>query len=307
MAAVHWHILGAGAIGCLWATHLAKAGHRVTLIVRTQDALNRFNQQGGITLEHENISTLFTANAQLADTEEPIHNLLLTTKAYDTKTALASVQTRLSQDAQIVILQNGMGAQQSSAEQLAPKRVWAASTTDGAWLKAPFHVVFAGQGATRVGPLNATRQTDLPTQPQGMTPAEPMQVIADADIEVSLWRKLVINCAINPLTALYDCRNGELVTDPDKYQHMTALCEEMDTLCNAKSLTLFDTPIIEQAAAVATATGANYSSMLQDVRQQRRTELDFITGYLLKIAGEQGLNLPQNQSLYKTLTTDCKP
>ena len=108
-------------------------------------------------------------------------------------------------------------------------------------------------------------------------------------------------------TALYGCRNGELVTDPDKYQHMAALCEEMDTLCNAKGLTLFDTPILEQAVAVATATGTNYSSMLQDVRQQRRTELDFITGYLLKIAAEQGLNLPQNQSLYKTLTTDCKP
>lgn len=302
--AVHWHILGAGAIGCLWAAHLAKAGHQVTLILRTHKTLEQFRQHSSVTLEHASVTERFPVDAQLADANEPIHNLLITTKAYDTEGAVNTVSARLSTESQTVILQNGMGAQQSAAEQLTPKNVWAASTTDGAWLKSPFHVVFAGQGITRVGPLSLEHQSDRPVRPNAMTPCDPMQVIADADIEISLWRKLVINCAINPLTALYDCRNGELVSDSDKYQHMTALCEEMEILCNAKNLTLFDTPIIEQAAAVATATGANYSSMLQDVRQQRRTELDFITGFLLRIAAEEGIDLPHNRSLYAKLTTD---
>ena len=302
--AAHWHILGAGSIGCLWAAHLAKAGHRVTLILRNSERLDTFNAKGVVVLESEDTHHYYPVDACLPDNCGPISHLLITTKAYDALPALAPIASHLTPDASVVVMQNGMGAQQDVATHLAPVNVWAASTTDGAWLKAPFHVVFAGRGETKVGPLMQTTPS-LPTVPTELAPSD-LTLVADEQIELSLWRKLAINCAINPLTAYYNCRNGELAEDPEKYQHMSRICAEIDQLCQLLDLTLFDGPAIQQAAAVARATGANYSSMLQDVRHQRKTELEYITGYLLQQAKQAGLKLPENQALYEHLKETSK-
>lgn len=296
--AEHWHILGAGSIGCLWAAHLAKAGHKVTLILRNEHRLKDFAAMNGIRLEVDGKTEDVSVQASLAAACPNISHLLITTKAYDTLSAIAPLTGRLNADSSIVIMQNGMGAQQQAAQSLSPSNVWAASSTDGAWLKAPFHVVFAGQGETKAGPLSSST---LPVVPSGMTPAAPLKLVEDPQIELSLWRKLAINCAINPLTAYYDCRNGKLVSDPDKHQHMTELCEEIDQLCHAKGITLFDGPLLFQAEAVARATSANFSSMLQDVRHQRKTELEYITGYLIQQAREVEIQLPANECLYNNL------
>lgn len=297
--AAHWHILGAGSIGCLWAAHLAKAGHRVTLILRSPERLETFDEKGVVVLESEDTLHQFPVEACLPLACESISHLLITTKAYDTLPALEPIANKLASDAQVVVMQNGMGAQQEAVSRLAPLNVWAASTTDGAWLKAPFHVVFAGSGETKVGPLS-TATPSLPTIPIELTPTD-LKLVADEQIELSLWRKLAINCAINPLTAYYDCRNGELAEDPDKFQHMSRVCAEIDELCQRLDLKLFEGPVIQQAEAVARVTGANYSSMLQDVRHQRKTELNYITGYLLQQAKQVGLKLSENQALYEHL------
>ncbi len=291
----HWHILGAGAIGCLWAAHLAKAGHQVTLILRNAEKLALFKQSGGITLENDSGNEQFPVTACIATDCPPIDNLLVTTKAYDTQSALQPVRHAIHPDSQVVVMQNGMGAQQQAAKQLSPSPVWAASTTDGAWLREPFLVVFAGRGETRVGPLSSH---ELPTIPTAMTPSAELKLLADPAIELSLWRKLAINCAINPLTAHFDCRNGALVEDEEKHQMMAQLCGEIEQVASALKLDLFPHGVLAQAEAVAQATGANYSSMLQDVRNRRQTEIDFITGYLLKQAEQLDLELPLNQQLY---------
>lgn len=302
--AAHWHILGAGSIGCLWAAHLAKAGHRVTLILRNPERLDTFKKNGAVVLESDGKQHLFPVNACLPANCGPISHLLITTKAYDTLPALKPIAHQLTHDACVVVMQNGMGAQQETATRLAPINVWAASTTDGAWLKEPFHVVFAGKGETKVGPLLQTVPS-LPTIPTELAPSD-LTLVADEQIELSLWRKLAINCAINPLTAYYDCRNGELAEDPSKFQHMSRVCAEIDQLCQQLKLQLFDGPAVQQAEAVARATGANFSSMLQDVRHKRKTELDYITGYLLQQAKQVGLALPENQTLYEHLKKTTK-
>ena len=302
--AAHWHILGAGSIGCLWAAHLAKAGHRVTLILRNSERLDTFNAKGVVVLESEDTHHYYPVDACLPDNCGPISNLLITTKAYDTLPALEPVASQIRQDACVVVMQNGMGAQQEAVTHLAPINVWAASSTDGAWLKAPFHVVFAGRGETKVGALLQATPS-LPTIPTELAPSD-LTLVADEQIELSLWRKLAINCAINPLTAYYNCRNGKLVEDPEKFQHMSRVCAEIDQLCQQLNLQLFDGPAIQQAESVARATGANFSSMLQDVRHQRKTELDYITGYLLQKAKQAGLTLPENQKLYEHLKETTK-
>lgn len=294
----HWHILGAGSIGLLWATHLARAGIRVTLLLRTEQKLQQFKAQAGVLLEAEGAPVSIAMDAQLASHTQTIDHLLVTTKAYDTREAISSVRHALHTDTEVVVLQNGMGTQTQVAEQLSPCPVWAASTTDGAWLKAPFHVVYAGRGETRIGPLCASCPAPIPA---GWTHDYGLKIVSDADILLTLWRKLAINCAINPLTALYDCRNGELVSAPEKHRHMALLCEEIERVACALHLDLFSDGVLAQAERVATATAANFSSMLQDIRHGRRSELEQITGYLLREADRLGIELPANRTLFNKI------
>jgi len=280
-----WHILGAGAIGNLWGSHLISAGFPVSLILRDQNKLERFNAGKGLRLGN----STYEAQAELADSSTPIKQLLITTKSTDTRSAFATIKHRLSRDARIIVLQNGMGSQQWVKAKVPSAEVAWASTTDGAWLESDFCVIHAGQGITKLG---------SPAQPfawlnqlkQGFLTVE-----VDPDIETTLWRKLAINCAINPLTAIYRCKNGELVKNPDHLNEMVLICNEVEQVANALDINLFTTPLIEQACQVAELTANNYSSMLQDVKHNRITEVEQITGYLCAQAAKLNIPVKVNQ------------
>jgi 2-dehydropantoate 2-reductase len=289
---MHWTILGAGAIGCLWAAHLQRAGAPVSLILRTPARLAQYQALGGIRLIDDSGETFSPLSASLAEAPEPIEQLLLCTKAYDSLAALESVWHRLNADSRILVLQNGLGSQQQIIARAGAKRVLIGSTTDGAYLHAPFEVVHAGRGATAIGQFSDTG-TRLATP----GPDFGLQLQQDPQIETTLWRKLAINCAINPLTAIHGCRNGALATTPAYTRQLEMLCTEFEAVARARGIPLFDGPLHEQALRVARQTGDNYSSMLQDIRHQRPTEIEQITGFLCHEARLAGVDVPQHDAM----------
>tara|TARA_Y100000748_G_C15265218_1_gene398391 strand:- start:207 stop:587 length:381 start_codon:yes stop_codon:yes gene_type:complete len=118
-----------------------------------------------------------------------------------------------------------------------------------------------------------------------------------------LRHKLAINAVINPLTALYRCRNGELVTNPDYRRHLQLLAAEIAGLYTFLNWSL-PWNLLTQAEQVATATAANQSSTLQDVLQQRPTELPYINGYLLAQAEQHEYALPHCAELMTQLSNE---
>ncbi|NVK44145.1 MAG: 2-dehydropantoate 2-reductase [Oceanospirillaceae bacterium] len=290
---MEWTILGAGAIGCLWGASLQQAGLDVTLILRDAARLQQFRQIGGIRLTRDSEQRLCPVNASLARDARPIERLLLCTKAFDTEAALRVVLPLLRPASRVLVLQNGLGNQQLATELVGVGRLFAGSTTDGAWLQGPFDVVHAGRGETAIGTFDGRADNLIDELPAGFG----LQLRADPDIETTLWRKLAINCAINPLTAIHGCRNGELARVPEYRQHLVRLCEEFEQVAAARHIQLFDTPLVDQALRVATATGTNYSSMLQDIRHRRRTEIEQISGYLCREADRLGIAVPTHREM----------
>lgn len=280
-----WYILGAGAIGNLWASNLIAAGFPVSLILRNQAKLERFNASQGLYLDN----CAYEVQAELADLSTPIKQLLITTKSIDTRTAFTTIKHRLSDNARVIVLQNGMGSQQWLKEQIPSAEVVWASTTDGAWLESEFCVVRAGRGITKVG------STDQPLTWINQLSQGFLNVENDTDIATTLWRKLAINCAINPLTAIYRCQNGGLVKNPNYLNEMALICSEVEQVANALDIELFETPLIAQACQVAELTATNYSSMLQDVKHNRITEVEQITGYLCAQAAKLNIPVEVNQ------------
>lgn len=286
-----WHILGAGSIGCIWACHLVNAGFSVQLILRSQEKLELLNKQQGIQLKDE----IYPVEATLANSQDKITQLLITTKSPDTYSAFNSVRHRLSNNARIIVLQNGMGSQQWIREQMPEADVVWASTTDGVWQQAPFQLIHAGKGYTRMGNPDQDSYW-LEELGRGF-----LKIELDEKILQTLWRKLAINCAINPLTAYYQCQNGELIKNPDYLAEMAEICHEVEAVTSAAEIQLFPNPLIEHACDVAEITAENYSSMMQDVRYGRPTEIDSITGYLCTLAKEYGVATPTNQLFLKRI------
>lgn len=289
---MHWYILGAGAVGRLWACLFQHNALPVTLLLRDQTALHHWQDAAGIEFIESATTRHFMPEVEVVDNDTPIRHLLVTTKAYDTLTALRAIQHRLQPGCKIVLLQNGMGQHQAVLDTIAGCHLWAATTTAGAWRESPNRLHCVSRGETVIGPLTpdtATVPPDWDTLPLTLTGC--------ADIESVLWRKLAINCAINPLTAIENCRNGELLENPQRLERLRHVCTEVEQVASAAGIQLFTGPLHEQAESVARATGGNLSSMLQDVRHQRPTEIEQITGYLCNRASQYGIATPVNAAL----------
>lgn len=223
----------------------------------------------------------------------PISHLLVTTKAYDVGDALAGIAHRLTDGATIVLLVNGMGLAETVRAHYPAARLLCATTTEGAYRLGPRHIRYAGQGDTRVGGADAP-----PTWFDDFSRRVP-RCRWDDDIDSALWDKLAVNCVINPLTALHHCNNGELARRPALRDAVETLVSEVAQVSYAAGFTRTAQTIGETAAAVIAATAANRSSMLQDIDRGRRTEIDYITGYLLRVADRYGIPAKHNAALYE--------
>ncbi|WP_394561630.1 putative 2-dehydropantoate 2-reductase [Aquipseudomonas alcaligenes] len=289
-----WHILGAGSLGGLWAARLARAGLPVRLILRDQTRLSQYRAAGGLTLVEDGLASLHPIPAEVPGSAIPIRRLLLACKAYDAEEAVAELAPRLAPGAEIILLQNGLGSQEAVASRVPRARCVFASSTEGAFRESDFRVVYAGRGQTWLGVPGERRAPDWLEQLQTAGISHDWS----GEILEKLWRKLALNCAINPLTVLHDCRNGGLRDWPDE---VAGLCEELTVLLHACGQGAAASDLHQDVLRVIDGTAANFSSMYQDVARGRRTEIGYLLGYALREAQRLQLDLPRLDDLLQRL------
>ncbi|RFQ00626.1 putative 2-dehydropantoate 2-reductase, partial [Pseudomonas putida] len=234
-----------------------------------------------------------------AQAHGPIHRLLVACKAYDAAPAIAGVAARLAEGAEVVLLQNGLGSQDEVADLVPHARCIFASSTEGAFREGDWQVRFAGHGFNWLGdPRNPTIPTWFDDLHEAGIPAE-----WTVDILTRLWRKLALNCAINPLTVLHDCQNGGLL---GHLGEVDALCAELAQLLRRCGQPEAADGLDEEVQRVILATAANYSSMYQDVRAGRRTEVHYLLGHACRAADRHGLQLPELERLLRRLVDNLR-
>lgn len=285
-----WHVLGAGAIGGLWALRMAGRGHRVVLLGRSPDPLRQLVLEDGGTRSSE------VFDQATAITCGPLAHVLVTTKSHVTANALEPFLPALCPGALVVLLQNGMGAEDELLAARPDLHVLVAVTTDGVFRPEPDHLVLAGHGDTWVGAIDpdddALACATAATLGMGHAP----------DIQARRWLKLAVNCAINPLTALLRCRNGELLDRPDALATMRDTCTEVAAVMRAEGLTATADDLFRLACDTAGKTAGNTSSMCADAAAGRATEIDFLNGFVVARAAAHGLPAPVNARLQAAVT-----
>ena len=271
-----WHVLGAGAIGSLFACRLQDAGMQVTLLSRHDPSPMR-----QLTLATEPIQT-YDFPQQLVAVNQgettDISHLLVCTKAWAAPNALAAIAPRLNRYSTVVLLCNGMGLAELVVPLINGSSLFLGSTTAGCRLTPDDKLVPAGAGRTDLGGY----QADV-TMPAWL--AQWQVGVPDchwqADIHTTLLAKVALNAVINPLTALHRVENGALMLEPLK--HKTAqLVSEVQNLLRAGGAEQIAAELPERVAAVSRQTARNHSSMRVDIEMGRRSEIEAIVGWLLK-------------------------
>ncbi|PSV96232.1 2-dehydropantoate 2-reductase [Photobacterium angustum] len=287
-------VLGAGAIGSLWAVALKQQQHNVQVWTRSPDSEYSVNYQD---LNGNTHPLLFTANSVNHLSQSDL--LLVTVKSFQVEVALAPIIKQIPDSCLIVIMHNGIGSHEA-VKTLFPNHCVFYATTSQAALKADEKLQHTGNGQTFIGSLSST-QSGYNVLSEVFNQALSPCYWQD-DIMEPLWKKLAINCAINPLTAIHQCTNGELANE-DYQAQLIQICNEVTLVMRAEGYKVKNGELYQQALTVINATADNYSSMNRDVFYQRQTEIDYITGYLIHRAKKFDIAVPVNTQLWQTITS----
>jgi 2-dehydropantoate 2-reductase len=286
-------LVGTGALASLFGARLAAAGVAVTMLGSWPDGLAALREHGVRLAEADGSERAWPVRAVADPTEcRGIPYALVLVKAWQTGRAAQQLAACLPADGLALTLQNGWGNRETLAQALGPQRVALGTTTLGATLLAPGVVRAGGQGPVtlgshpRVGPL------------AGLLAEAGFDVRMAEDVAGLAWGKLVINAAINPLTALLRVPNGELLTRPEARELMGLAAAEAAAVGIAQGLRLPFTDPVAAAEDVARRTAANHSSMYQDVQRGRPTEIDAICGAVVQAGQRLGVPTSFNRTLW---------
>lgn len=287
-------IVGTGAMASLFAARLSAAGTQVTMLGAWDEGVQALKSQGVTLIEanHSQHSYPVQVTSDPADCIGANYALVLV-KSWQTRRVAQQLKQCLARDGVALTLQNGVGNRETLVDVLGAPRVALGVTTLGANLQEPGCVVAAGEGEISVG-IHFGIQPLLDMLLQAGFKVE------DApDPDILLWSKLVINAAINPLTALLRVTNGELLERPTARALMASLAREAAAVAAAQGMRLPYTDPFAIAEEVARRTASNRSSMLQDVLRGTPTEIDAICGAIVRAGEQNDMPAPVNHTIWQ--------
>jgi len=291
-----WLVIGAGAIGLFWACKLQTLGHSVHLVYRSESPGKKITLDSLIDENGQQLSTSTKhkiKSFKASELTEQYDKVLLCTKSFDLKNAFLQVSEHVTKDATIACLCNGVGAQEElQSTLLDTQTLWAAITSEGVLKIDTNHIKHTGLGDTYFGQW-------LQTEPRREFPIDNLTV---TNIHQRVIEKLAVNAVINPITAIFNIHNGDIL-DKGFKPLIDATLAELETVFThpkfsyiEQSKHLTQANLKNRVNTIAQLTRLNRSSMYEDIKLQRQTENEFISGFLIK---NSPIELPIQRLLYE--------
>jgi 2-dehydropantoate 2-reductase len=283
-------VVGTGALATLFAARLARSGAQVTVLGTWPEGLSALRREGARLVDAGGREQRYPVAVSANSRDLPSFRFaLVLVKSWQTERAARDLTACLAPDGLALTLQNGLGNRERLATRLGPQRVALGSTTTGASLLGPGLAKPGGEGKIAVETHERLQALACMLESAGFE----LEVLKDASAVI--WRKLVINTAINPLTALLRIPNGQLLERPSARALMRALATETAAVATAEGIRFGRRSAVTAVEDVAMRTAANHSSMFQDVQRGAPTEIDAICGAVALAGSRHGLPTPLNQ------------
>ena len=283
-------IFGAGSLGCALGGILARK-NVVTLIGRKRNM--SAIRENGLKLIGDTRSRVRLDARETCEGISPPELLVISTKAFDTEEAVKYCSTWIDKDTMVLTLQNGLG----NLELLRGwkgKKAFGGTTTMGAALLSPGVVRVSGLGGTVIGSdLDPSGAKRIASSLRSCG----LKVDLSRDIIGGIWSKAVVNACINPTAAVLRVPNGKLTESPVVSHFMKDVSKECELVASALGVNLPGGPSYARVRTVCRDTSKNKSSMLQDVLNGRKTEIDHINGAFCMYGDGLGISTPLNDAL----------
>lgn len=287
-------VVGAGAMGCLFAARLARAGSQVTVVDVDRERL-RIIADEGIHLHDETGSHLVKVTACTADETDTADLVLLFTKAMHSRSAIASVAHLADGSCCALTLQNGLGNAEAIAEVFSPANVLAGVTDWPADFAPPNGVAAHGTGHVWLGAFDpagvAAAQASV-----DLLNAAAMGAQHDGQVLAAIWEKAAFNAALNALATILNLPVGGLDT-PEGRSIATAVIDETIAVAATKGIAMNRERLLAKTDFALANHKAHKPSMLQDRLAGRLTEIDAINGQIVEAAQAAGLTAPVTSTL----------
>jgi len=292
-------IVGCGAVGSLFAAHLARKSEVEVWAYDVWKEHIEAIRENGLRISG---AADFTArlNATCDPDEIPRCDFgIVATKAIHTRNAIAQAARAFDANSAVCSVQNGVGNEEIIAEHV--KFVIRGTTFPAGHPIAPGHVGFDIKGDTWIGPFEPTNTPMSKVEElAGLVTRSGMNVIPLKDARGAQWTKLIFNAATNPVGALTLLHHGAATRFAPTGQLFNDLIAEGEAVAKALGIELHGDPraLVQKGAS---APGKHRASMLQDVLAKRRTEVDFMNGAIVDWGRKTGIPTPLNLALWELI------
>lgn len=290
-------ILGAGAMGSLYGGLLAEGGNEVWLIDVWQAHVDRINQCG-LTIEGisgDRVIKNIKATSNPSDVEK-VDLVIIFVKSTVTDTAVSENKALFENHPMILTLQNGLGNIEKIGKFIDKTNILAGITSHGSTMLGLGKVKHAGAGETHIGELDGRISSKIQSVYEVFRHSGLKTTISDNVLGL-IWSKLMVNVGINALTAITGLKNGELLEFQETEELLELAVSEAYEVAKIRGVCLSYKDPVAHTKEICQATAANQSSMLQDILNKRKTEIDMINGAIVREGNSLGIPTPVNKVL----------
>lgn len=288
---------GGGAMGGLFGSWLKRAGHDVSLIDVSGQAIDAINAAGVTIEEKDGGAPVFAVRATRDPASVgPVDLIVNFVKCYHTEAAVSAALPMLGPETAVLSLQNGWGNAERIAKVVGEARVLVGLTYHSATLLGPGRLKHSGAGATYVGELDGAESARLLRVAAALREAG-FEATVTARIRDEIWKKLALNACTLPTAGLLRFFAHELVAYDEAKTAMALILGEVVAVARAQGIALdYDERWQAITSLLARAVGGK-ASMLQDVEASRRTEIEVINGAIVEAGRRAGVATPVNETM----------
>lgn len=289
-------VVGTGSLGGFLVGLLAKAGHEVWALDKDKALVNAVKENGiSITDEGEPICVKVNSTSDPQEIQS-CDLVLLCVKCFDTGEAVQGISHLIKGDVPLLTLQTGLGNLETAGSIISIQNILGGITYNGATLLSPGRIRHTARGSTFIGEIDGKKTSRVRHILQAFNEAGLETEVSD-NIIGHIWSKAIIYSGINPLTAIFQVKNGQLLDRMASVSLLTTIIEEGMEVARAYGKKLvYDDPY-EQLFSICKRTSEHISPMLQSLMNHRKTEIEALNGAIAAKGKKVGIPTPVNSTL----------
>ena len=286
-------IIGAGAMGCIYGGYLSK--HNEVYLVDNNQAVVDIINKDGLKLQENGVDVLYRPKAVIS-TEGigKVDLVILFVKSLYSRAALKQNKGIIGSDTYVMTLQNGSGHEDILSEVVPMERVIIGTTEDNGAIIEVGHVRHGGTGRTNIGMLVQDKEDMLNTLKKCFDDCDFDTLVHD-NIQRLIWDKLFTNVSLSAVTGVLQVKIGFIDENPSAWNLTNQLVKEAIAVSNAMGLGFDEEAVLLKVKKTSENSPNGYTSIYADLNNGRLTEVDTISGSVIRAAKKYGVEVPSHE------------